>query len=294
MENENIVEVGRLGTVDTEKRIVDLELRHWSSKHSVSRVTGIAENMGLRLSFVRGEKYNMSSGGNGRERFGPLEPGIYYVQNAIDSSGRVSHLLIDLRSDEWEYHRDLQKEECRKFLREAFPSDYENARAAQLRIQKSEEEARKVVSEILEERKAYGVEIIDGVTAVPEFGDAPTIEHASLRILAQDWGDEQRDAYINSHAVPKHYVVQEPCFVKAKTAQEAVDQAREIAAKRAAEKRAAQEAAEAAGLPMLTGTPKQIAWAVTIRGKVAAKQPDLPALKKATTAKYWIENFRNA
>jgi hypothetical protein len=48
------------------------------------------------------------------------------------------------------------------------------------------------------------------------------------------------------------------------------------------------------GLPKLTGTPKQIAYALSIRDAFAAKHPGDPALKRGTTAKYWIENHRSA
>ncbi|MGB3540712.1 MAG: hypothetical protein WBA42_21370 [Mesorhizobium sp.] len=48
------------------------------------------------------------------------------------------------------------------------------------------------------------------------------------------------------------------------------------------------------GLPKLTGTPKQIAYALSIREAFARKHPDDAALKRGTTAKYWIENHRRA
>ncbi len=47
------------------------------------------------------------------------------------------------------------------------------------------------------------------------------------------------------------------------------------------------------GLPELTGTPKQIAYALNIRAAFAAKHPGDAALKRGTTAKYWIENHRS-
>lgn len=47
-------------------------------------------------------------------------------------------------------------------------------------------------------------------------------------------------------------------------------------------------------MPELTGTPKQIAYALNIRAAYAAKHPeDTRAIKTATTAKYWIENHRS-
>lgn len=45
------------------------------------------------------------------------------------------------------------------------------------------------------------------------------------------------------------------------------------------------------GLPSLKGTPKQIAYALSIRDAFAKRNPAAIELKKAT-AKYWIENHR--
>lgn len=47
------------------------------------------------------------------------------------------------------------------------------------------------------------------------------------------------------------------------------------------------------GLPELTGTPKQIAYALNIRKAYADKHPVDAALKRGTTAKYWIENHKS-
>lgn len=67
---------------------------------------------------------------------------------------------------------------------------------------------------------------------------------------------------------------------------------KEINAEKAAEiEEKGQEVRE--GLPELTGTPKQIAYALSIRDAYAAKNPSERSLKTATTAKYWIENHRS-
>lgn len=67
---------------------------------------------------------------------------------------------------------------------------------------------------------------------------------------------------------------------------------KEINAEKAAEiEEKGQEARE--GFPELTGTPKQIAYALSIRDAFAAKNPGERSLKTATTAKYWIENHRS-
>ncbi|MBO1020420.1 hypothetical protein IPV08_10615 [Methylobacterium sp. SD274] len=49
-----------------------------------------------------------------------------------------------------------------------------------------------------------------------------------------------------------------------------------------------------AGLPKLTGTAKQVAYAISIRNAVMARQPDLPALRTERASKFWIETHRGA
>jgi hypothetical protein len=68
----------------------------------------------------------------------------------------------------------------------------------------------------------------------------------------------------------------------------------------AARTRAAQEALERLqgtasekNLPPLSGSTRQIKWALEIREGFRDKNPDSPLLKRATTAKYWIEHRDN-
>lgn len=58
---------------------------------------------------------------------------------------------------------------------------------------------------------------------------------------------------------------------------------------------AAKQAAEEQGLPALSGTPKQVAWAEQIRAYCLANLPKekLGRARSATTAKYWINNFKH-
>ncbi|MEM5299085.1 hypothetical protein VSR82_32785 [Burkholderia sp. JPY481] len=51
-----------------------------------------------------------------------------------------------------------------------------------------------------------------------------------------------------------------------------------------------QVAAAARNLPELSGSPRQIKWALEIRQAFSDKNPTSPLLKRATTAKYWIEH----
>ncbi|MFL9961606.1 hypothetical protein PQR02_10945 [Paraburkholderia sediminicola] len=50
-----------------------------------------------------------------------------------------------------------------------------------------------------------------------------------------------------------------------------------------------QRHAEGEGLPELGGSPKQIQWALAIRDAFSRNHPGHPLLRRATTAKYWIE-----
>lgn len=70
-----------------------------------------------------------------------------------------------------------------------------------------------------------------------------------------------------------------------------------------AEKRAAleaeatkieQEGQPDTGLPMLTGSTKQIAYALKIREAVHRREPKNTKLRRSTRAAYWIENYRSA
>ncbi|GGD87852.1 hypothetical protein GCM10011390_03260 [Aureimonas endophytica] len=47
------------------------------------------------------------------------------------------------------------------------------------------------------------------------------------------------------------------------------------------------------GLPLLKGSARQVAWALRIRSAVHRREPANAALKRATTASYWIENYRS-
>ena len=48
--------------------------------------------------------------------------------------------------------------------------------------------------------------------------------------------------------------------------------------------------AEEKALPNLTGSDKQVAWAITIRDKALQEYGDFPELATQTSAKWWIDN----
>jgi hypothetical protein len=75
-----------------------------------------------------------------------------------------------------------------------------------------------------------------------------------------------------------------------------VEEDADLTARREAATQESAMQAQFLGLPELTGTPKQVAWAVTIRARMsAAAGPDaarLLKLKGAKTARFWIDNNR--
>ena len=112
-------------------------------------------------------------------------------------------------------------------------------------------------------------------------GKAKAEEEAKIRHLAA----EQRAARELEEAQERRRVMEQRAIE--------TEALREINAEKAAEiAEKGQELVE--GLPELTGTPKQIAYALSIRDAFAKKHPGDAALKRGTTAKYWIDNHRTA
>jgi hypothetical protein len=126
------------------------------------------------------------------------------------------------------------------------------------------------------------------VVATPEFSDLPEAGELAAPTKPGCFMDGWPQ-HIASLSVPKHYIVRSPCFARAPTAEAAIAQALATQAKHAAANLAAATLAADSGLPELSGTPKQIAWAMTLRAVLQTKNPKHPSLKRATTAKFWID-----
>ncbi len=145
--------------------------------------------------------------------------------------------------------------------------------------------AKKIADEIMDERETFTTVEIDGIKAQPDFE-----EFTAQDIIRGLSRGSSEDEIIQTYYAPKHYIVNLPFFAKASTAEEAIRKAREKDKQRKAEKQAARKAAKESGLPKLTGTTKQKAWALTLRDKFAQWHPNDPRLKTETTAKFWIEH----
>ncbi|WP_062117140.1 hypothetical protein [Aureimonas sp. AU40] len=142
----------------------------------------------------------------------------------------------------------------------------------------------------------YYVSTFDGVTKIVPASTIETVKRALFPVgyeLAQVRAEQARVA---EEARQARLVVEE---------RERLERMKIEAARREAElaEKKATLTAEAAkvetegqqvveGLPLLTGSPKQVAWALRIRDAVQKREPKNAALKRAKKASYWIENYR--
>lgn len=77
---------------------------------------------------------------------------------------------------------------------------------------------------------------------------------------------------------------------RGRTPEEAIEKAVQAGGGHVAGNSKAAIVASAMGLPTLSGSSKQIAWAQSIRSEHAVKQPDSPYLRKQKDAGWWIDN----
>lgn len=154
--------------------------------------------------------------------------------------------------------------------------------AQQAALRRAAETTSRVLSEVVSERAAVLPVCVDSLVATPEFERLPDSSNFKLR------SDETEDEAIMRLSAPTRWIVQCP-FAEGRTAEEAIERAQALIKQRAAALDAARQAAAETGLPELTGSERQVAWAMQIRAAAAAKNPKLVALKTATTARYWID-----
>lgn len=259
-----------------------LELAGSRCNPHIYQVDGIDKKGNFLRRKLSEDSRSVSGGGNGFAHYSGLKDGLYYADGLLGTSNRICDYYYTLEDGNVCY---LDKSEAIEYTREHFAADFAVFAAEQDRIKTVMEQAKKLVEEILEEREAFAGLEIDGIKATPEFYDFSNQDIVN-RLSRGDTADD----IVQSYYAPKHYVVFSPVFTKADTAEEAIKKARDIDEQRRAEKKAAVEKAKNAGLPELTGTPRQKAWAITIRDKFAESNPNDQRLITETTAKYWIEH----
>lgn len=286
MEIESIA-LGRSGRFSGDGSIYLEVQRYAGNRPTVDRVVGVSPGGSLRLQRVSPNSSPRSGGGNGADKYHGMIDGLYEFRDILGTSSRRYHYFVQLKDEDV---TEFDSDELDDVLTELFPGDIATARV-HAQVQKQlKAQAQDVLAEIVEERRALAEPVVDGeFTANPEFGPIPTAEQVGADMQRPDF---ERTEYVMRAAVPVRFVITMPVFAKAATPDAAFAQARELATARAAQTEAARALAGEQGWPALTGTPRQVLWAETIRAKFAARDPQNRALKTASTAKYWIENHR--
>lgn len=138
---------------------------------------------------------------------------------------------------------------------------------------------------IMKKQKEVSVVVIDDYIVSPVF-DEVHIKDVEALVRTKPTAEAVEEfialAAINSRWSCDHVTGDTPEAVVAALKQRRAE--REQALKNAIERHVG------LGLPSLTGSVKQVAWALCIRDKVAQADPADPRLGGYTTAKYWIDN----
>ncbi|MBU2834233.1 hypothetical protein HF673_00175 [Acidithiobacillus thiooxidans] len=283
MNNMDSIKLGRYGHVYGDGT-AKLELAGSRCHPRLFSVSGIRKNGKLKRFLLKEDRKEVSGGGNGYAYYSDLKDGLYYADGLLGTSNRRHNYLFMLSDGELEYSDPA---DALNYVREHFAGEFAAYEAEKARIQHVTEQAEQLSKEIIDERAEFDVVEIDGITATPEFHDF------SLDAIAEKLQEGiSAEDIVKGYYIPKSYIVRSPAFAKAATAEQAIEQARNIDEQRKAEKAEALKIANESGLPKLTGTAKQIAWAITLRNKFAKAHPDDPRLHAKKTAKYWIENHR--
>ncbi len=290
--------LGRDGSMNKNELILE---QHWFKpyvKPVVSVNINAAENKITPIigRFVRESRSSLSGRDIGYKTWMLAPDQIYFVGNVQGTSQRnySYYVIYDSSQDKeycYEYFDDLIDDYFKSAKDELFlkRAEYVRERDA-LAARKASYSviANGIVSNIIKQRAEFPSVVEDGVEAVPEFLAIPAMDVLIEKMVAPNFDAEQFEM---TCVAPSYYIVSYP-FVKAATAEEAISQAKNLAKQRADQLEVAAKMAEESGLPLLSGTEKMINWALQIRAKAQQLNSSDPALKKATTAKYWIENRR--
>jgi hypothetical protein len=289
---EDKVEIGRLGYAT--KDICKIEIQRFAgNRPSISKIVGVEYNHQRdEIEFenlkMRESGRSLTTGKNGDCWYDIKDDGVYECSSVLFKSSRISKVIF--------YRCDsgvviLNKDEALQVMSLMYPDKMQKAEASSKVMKAAKKHMGELRAEILKERGEFENTIIDSITAIPEFRD---INDFDLRDLIYSGCSD--DEILSTLAVPSHYVVTKPVFAKASTAEQAVEEAKKkieernaIEAKRVEAAEKARKEAEEAGLPALTGTPRQIRWAEQIRANAAKKNPALPQLKRWKKASRWIE-----
>lgn len=282
---DDSVSAGRRGEIS--KRCASLEVSGFHGNNpAIRQVIGVQLDADMRVAPRLGDAIpkdyeSLSGGGNGYRKWVGLRDGVYRVAGLAETSGRV---VSDY------YVICEQKVAC--IYADSVPDFFEaqhQAALQELEIHKQRLGRAQEISDLIAgERNEYREVVVDDIKATPEFKRFDLND--VMRVLTNE---SELERFINTASAPLHYIVASPVFAKAATAEAAIEDVKRKIDERAQAQLKAKEEADSLGLPDLKGSERQVSWALQIRAKAYNQNPKDPALKKATTAKYWIENRRN-
>ncbi len=294
---DETTDVGRSGECYSTKCI--LEVRGSLQKAALYKVTGLRFNESEAkiepvLKIVRKNSESLSNCGNGVYIYEKISPGFYIATNIIHTGYRMRiHKLVICDKGSIE----TVDGDFNNYCNIVFEDDYTMAIAAKSNHDVMVADQKKIAAEITNKAS----EILKEITAernkidtvkIEEYVVSPAFEHVSLddviyAVRNRLQSAEETNQYIAELSLVKHW---ECSFEKADTPEEVVIKIKTKHAERKASAESAALRAQVLGLPELTGTQKQVAWALQIRDKIVVENPNDHRLRKAKTSKYWIDN----
>lgn len=257
----------------------DLEIsRHADNKPYLEEVVGLKWLSRINFVTVRvpPTATHLSSGGNGSNYYN-LKPGFYIATGCLYSDGRImkKFIVAGAAGVVTTTRRDFA-DSCVEY----FTNNNDVLTDAGVTTK-----AALIYNEIAVEQKEVSVVVIDDYIVSPMFDEVHIKDVEAL--VRTKLTAEAVEEFIALKALNSKWSCN---YSSGDTPEEAVEALKQKRAEREQAVMDAIEKSAALGLPALEGSIKQIAWALRIRDKVVQVNPADPRLKKATTARYWIDN----
>lgn len=289
------VTIGRTGNYATPSTC-EMEVKNTINKPMVKEIVGIEwSEQHKKIVLIKKQlpsKTRLANSGNGGHSI-KLYPGFFMAENCLNAGWRLSNeeLIVSesgiVRSNSEDFF------ECCKIV---FEEDFlfanvKEKQFKQKQVQKALEEASRhvkafeTIDEINTEREPVVPVTIEGFEIKPIFSNIDIDIIISFLEGVKDGA--KIDQYVVLNGMPKYW---EGNFERGNSPEEVVEKIKATSKALKAAATAAEKSAGELGLPELKGTPKQVAWALQIRDKIAKANSKDPRLKRAFTAKYWIDN----
>lgn len=240
------------------------------------KVAGVSSNGGLVFTRLRMHDDRSGSKRSGSLNYELTGDGVYRAYGYADSNrSEGPEIFFELEGDSV---RKLNRAELNERLRAMSPKNYaamEHNRRKAARRAELLPAIQAEVNELVANQERLEVKMVN-VNDQLELSRLAVTRHKTcghFDEIAVDSVDELI-THLSAPAVPCPYC--EASAKKAQAAQEALQRLQDEAATN--------------NLPPLSGSPRQIKWALEIREGFWRKAPESPLLKRATTAKYWIEH----